>query len=345
MDYKNLNLDRNKIAPTIQEYCKDCDIREEAGHDGKPTTFSVICSGQKPALLQVFFKTDGTTTLHPKVGKNPEFSEQIAAYVVKHCKQISYDASNLVLDSISEKDFGLLKEYLADGGYNLRSKQLDQSEQIEVTGPSGDRVVIHRYHNARFMMQGRPLASFAEVVSLLCELVPNRSIIESQLKCINANVSVDEVLAELRLILPTAYPFLGEKLHAILSPAIALRKISVSLSDYSAFAFPALRGLEGYLKMLFSKHGIEIKSVVGFGNQFNQYSLKPGVRIECPRTRTAIERCYKYYSEQRHGLMHTDEKVQMSRVIEFRNEADAIVHAVFSLLEGTYKDIKSGETT
>jgi len=44
----------------------------------------------------------------------------------------------------------------------------------------------------------------------------------------------------------------------MLSPSLVLNKLDVALTDYSAFAFPALRALEGYINLCYSSRGIVI---------------------------------------------------------------------------------------
>ena len=49
--------------------------------------------------------------------------------------------------------------------------------------------------------------------------------------------------------------------------------------------------------------------------------------------------CFKYYSNQRHGLFHADSVVSMSRLIESRSEADEIINNVLNIIERSYCEI------
>jgi len=64
----------------------------------------------------------------------------------------------------------------------------------------------------------------------------------------------------LKEYIPTAINFLDGKIIKIMTPALALNAINIDLDDYSCFSFPALRGLEGYIKQLLKKSYKEYKN-------------------------------------------------------------------------------------
>jgi hypothetical protein len=142
----------------------------------------------------------------------------------------------------------------------------------------------------------------------------------------------------LKTLIPNAYDFVGDKLVSIISPALALRKLAIELSDYSCFTFPALRGLEGYVKLLFvHKIGVTIGKD-GFGEHFqNNGELKTTIKSKHDlKTCHAIENSYQYYRNQRHGLFHTDAIIETTRIISNKHDADNIIENVTKIIEETY---------
>jgi len=53
----------------------------------------------------------------------------------------------------------------------------------------------------------------------------------------------------------------------------------------------------------------------------------------------AIEKSYKYYRDQRHGLFHIDSTIETTRVISNRSDANNIIEKTFEIIEQTYTSI------
>jgi hypothetical protein len=188
------------------------------------------------------------------------------------------------------------------------------------------------------------LLLYCDLIDILSELFDYKEVIDSQLKVIQVNIRVEEVLSDLQTMMPMAYGFIDNKLISIISPALALMKIDIELSDYSCFAFPVLRGLEGYIKVLFSKKMNIVIEKNGFGEYFDEnqgkMELKKTIKIQhnldlC----RALENSYNYYRQQRHGLFHTDGTVETTRIIQSRNEAINIIEKAIEIIEGTYSSL------
>jgi hypothetical protein len=63
--------------------------------------------------------------------------------------------------------------------------------------------------------------------------------------------------------------------------------------------------------------------------------------LKCNKTCTAINQCYSYYKDNRHGLFHVDGMIQNTRLIECRSEANSIVTEILSLIDNTYAEVSS----
>ena len=140
---------------------------------------------------------------------------------------------------------------------------------------------------------------------------------------------------ELKNRVPNAYRLLDDTSRAILAPCVVLTKLKIDLPDYSAMVFPALRGLEAYIKCLLVKHGIVVTIGGGVSSHFNRGSLLPGnqAKIACKHTISAIEDSFEYYSANRHGLFHVDGTPATTRTIGDRQEAIAIVGHILHLMD------------
>lgn len=111
------------------------------------------------------------------------------------------------------------------------------------------------------------------------------------------------------------------------------------MEDYSCYAFPALRALEGYIKYLFGLKEITIGHT--FSNVFNGDVLTPQIatRIGDATFQNELERLYVYFKGNRHVLFHTEQILIGTRLIEDKHEADEIINTVLNLIESSYANI------
>lgn len=192
-------------------------------------------------------------------------------------------------------------------------------------------------------MQGKALEIYGIVASLLCELVVDKSeIITAQLSAYSLeNISLKSLNDELSNLMPSSFEFIGPTLQAIITPSLAFAKIDVDLPDYSSFAYPAIRGLEGYVKLLLAKFNFPITEHAGFPDKFNKNVLKDSVRqsIGCEHTIASIESSFALYSKNRHSLFHVDSNPETSRIIETKDKAIALTYEIIGLIEKSYSEI------
>lgn len=344
---KGLNIDRDKIGNVLNEnYSKNFDISLEE----KPNNLWVYKfkgTGVKPAILNVYYVNDGTTTLHYKLGANQELSLEIASLIKDSCSIKEFKSNSFYLKSIRNVDFETILEYLALENEIESDAANTKGRIVKIKGKQGDKITLHHFSNGAFQAQGKPRMIFNDVIAILSEVMPFKDIVNSQLEFYETNLTADDILGELEARLPISSPYLLEKVKSVLSPSLALRKFVVELDDFSAFAFPVLRGLEGVLKQIYLDNGIVIGKE-GFGEYLHidgsglnvTLTNKTKIIINCGKTHKAICDIYSFYNYNRHGLFHMDGTVVTSRILN-RTEAENIINNALNLIEGSISSIKS----
>lgn len=343
MSYKSLNLERDKIESAIKNFSEKALVQIHS----KPHNlyiYTVKAESESLATLNVYYLNDGTTTILAETGKNHSLSKKIADYVVEKCEVKNIPEKSLYIKKLSEDDFTTLLEFLQDFNAKVEEgKNLPHGKQYKIISPYGDYVLLNKYDAGSFQVQGRGKIIKSWVIEGLTGLLPYKEIIDAQLKELDVNVSPETVISGLENVIPTAFEFLGNKLQAIMSPAIALNSVNITLSDYSAFVFPALKGLEGYIKKLLSENNVIVGNdgfgsilVGGSTDRLNSTTI---ATINNTKIVRAIEECYTYYKKQRHGLFHVDGIVETSRVISKREEANEIITEIFDIIQKTYSNI------
>lgn len=349
MSYSDLALNRDKIPDSLKRFHPDAKVFGPEKKTADFHIYTIRVPGQTEAKLNVYFTKKGGTTLSINTGKNQELSDQIAAHVKKECEVAAVSEKNLYVAKMSDEEYSSLCEFLKDFGVTFEeSKNLNHGKQIKVIEPYGGHLLFNRYSNGSFQVQGRNRILKSWVIEGLTELLPFKDVIEMQLESIDAEITPDQAISGLKQVLPTAYDFLGDTLVTIITPSIALSTVNIELSDYSSFAFAALRGLEGYIKKLFKERGIIVT-----GNNFGTYIdggtggarafLLPAAKgqINSPKFCKAIEDSYNYFRNHRHGLFHVDGIIETTRIISTKREADELLKDIFNVIETTYVNLTS----
>ena len=345
---KNVFIDRTALISALTEVGleKWDDFSVSELYDcGNAKRCDITVNGKK--ALNFYFKKDGTTTIQP-VGANIDISEELKELLAENyayksetkAKNKSYS-----LKKVPEKWIERLTEYLQSlEGVQKEEKEYETippHKQISFTSNLGDRLVIQIYTNGTLMLQGKPAYLYSEAISLLsyCEDISIEDVVETVSTFHDIDIKVEDVRNELETLIPNAYSNIDDMILKLLSPSIALRKINTELEDYSCYAFPALRALEGYLKYLFGLKGINIGN--NFGGIFKGMTLTSSAasRISDTVFQTEVERIYSYLVGNRHVLFHTQQVLISTTILTDKKEADDIVDEVIKLIEISYKAI------
>jgi hypothetical protein len=202
----------------------------------------------------------------------------------------------------------------------------------------GDVLVVNIFENGTVTLQGKPAYLYREALSLLSYC--DRVLVDDIVKTLNVfhevNIKIKDVRDEMKKLLPHSYSNLDEMILKLLSPSISLRKIDMPLEDYSCYAFPALRALEGYIKYLFGLRGIYV------GHNFYMIFEKKKVcsnisaKIADSTYVEVLEELYNYLAGNRHVLFHTEQVLIGTTTLNDKYEADEIVNNVLNLIETSY---------
>ncbi len=348
MTFKNLNIDRNKFDETIQEWA-DLDEKIEPVKKGHGYHFC-IPKDNSEALLVVYYKNDGTTTIDPTAGKNRELSKELAEYIKDTCLITERKSFSLSFKDVSDEGFSLLLEFLTEelGATVTEDNKSDTRRLFRVKGTLKDEIVITYYNNKTVLVQGKPLNLYIEIKLFFYEILSFEQVVKTEADTYKVDLDVKEIRHELESYLPTAFSFLNDRLIRVLTPSLSLAKLDIQMEDYSSFAFPALRGMEGYIRQLLKLKGHDngVKNTNKLGRLFkedvNNYSLLQDFAtadISCDATCQALERAYNFWKSKRHPYFHIDKQVQMTPIVWNKGDAETIIHEALTLIEETYSQI------
>ena len=336
---KKLNLNRE----TYRNYITN-DLSKLYEHtvEDKPGNLKIckfIKTGEKLAQLNIYENNDGTTTLHYAVGQNQDLSQKIAEEIVKISAIKEFKSHSFYIKSIRNEDFKALIDIIIEYGNIVEEEIVDgKKTTIKIRGKQGDKIVITKHSNNAFQVQGKPMLLFNEIIEVLSDFMAFEEIIQQQLTFYETNLTTADIRGELQAKLPNSFHLIEDKLKVIITPCLALQKIDIELEDYSAFAYPSLRAIEGVLKQIFLKNGKTIGYKEGFGEFIikdnGKYTLESEFEKELNNTGIASKICnlYKYYNIHRHSLFHIDEDIINSKVISL-HEANNIITTSLAIID------------
>jgi hypothetical protein len=346
--YKNLNLNRALIDDVIKQHVADkAEINLKKVDERETYSIKFHDNKVKTALLLVYYIGDGTTTLQYGSGKNQNYSQALADVVKEKTTVKLIDVNHLYFKNINTDDLDILIDFLPETGAVVEEKKsIANGTQYVIKGEQGEKLHITHYTNSSILFQGRPSFAFNKIMDILVDIFPPDDVLSEYLGYYKITTPKEDFLTELESIYPNCSNNLSDKLKAILTPSIALKRVSFDgLEDYSFIAYPALRCLEGVMKATYLKCGIIIDNKEGFKDCFkynhtrNKWEVdeKTKNNITCSITRNHLVKMYTVYSDTRNSLFHVD---TLAPKITTQEEATLITDDVLNILENFFVLIK-----
>ena len=335
MPFRNLNLKQELFDDVLNSFPNITNL--EKNIKGTTTQYKIFLNS-KIILLNVYFKADGTTTIMYKTGKEQDIGLEIATFLKEELLISDLKTVSFSLKSISDENFNILLEYLQEQDIKIDSESKPSGSKYTLESVYNDKFTITRYNNNNTLFQGKPLYIFSEIKIFLSDILNIEQIIDVENAIYKINIDPTDIRDELAITLNQSSSYLCETTKKMLTSALVFNKLDVELEDYTAFAFPALRAMESYIKKQLKDEGINI------GDKFHQftkisssYVLTDEYRsqINCMHKERSIETCYNYYHVNRHTLFHTPAIGAVARVLN-KDEASVIINKVFEIIERTY---------
>lgn len=337
--YKSINIDRKKMQQAIEALGAQDYSYAKVGN-----TFQMLMliDGNKFGL-SVYENSDGTTTLTKMGSYSAEVFNQVAEQIKAYCTAGNGGAFQISISKFPDEHAKNLLKYLNSEGTIEIQKEEHGYLLTRFKGHQGDVLTVKQYSNGTIQLQGRWAMLAACAQDFLSTVLPYSEAVKAQLETFSVPISVQEVRSELEGRLPFSVAKLNSVVAAQLTSALIMTKVDLHLPDYGAVAFPALRGLEGFIKTELWNAGFQPSSANSLGEYFTQgktvgsYAMHAAVAAKAGEPLCSLlVHCYTLYATQRHGIAHMDADPQTSRVIPSLAEAKTIVSQVFDIIERFY---------
>jgi hypothetical protein len=334
--YKDLNIDRKSMEDVVCANGATDYSYAKAGNSFQ-MSFNLDGAAQK---LAVYENKNGSTTLS-RLNMETGIFVKIADAIRDGCSIGTAGRFDVAIPRFAQENLDSLLEYLVEQAVEISTDVSENGYRIlRLKGPQGDCLTIKRYDNATLHMQGRRAMLASTALNFLAEVLNHDQAVKAQLDTFEVKLNLVEIGKEVEGRLPASFARVSEVVRTQLVTALALTKLNIELPDYCPVAFPALKGLEGFLKTELTTAGLNPAPNCNFGDYFEQapggfgYQMRmvQGQHVGEP-VATLLASCYTVFSNERHGIAHLGTEVHNTRTLPDLTTARTIVTKVFDSIE------------
>lgn len=249
----------------------------------------------------------------------------------------------LSIKQFKQSDWDRIPSLVKEANENVSTKTItDPSRIIHKFTLDDCKLTATRFRTGTLLVQGKNNALFQLVMTCIYGLLGKEAehatgdtksnghyqsnSLFDHLECVDTK-KTDTSAEKLCPVFPDKYP---QYIKLLVRQAVGNLECSNQCEDdYSQYAFPALKALEGHIRYLITLAGGNVeKQFDCFKKKQNRYVLaRP---FSDRRRNNSIEKCYNYYKSQRDTLFHAG--VDKTRLINTKTEADKIIRQCIALI-------------
>lgn len=346
---KKYNLNINEFDTIVDSFVKELGDNfsfTKTSQNGK-IEYRIKQKGAKKdiAILNCFNSVGRTSFSFG--GQKQDVAQKCSYKLIEHTEIKISESKSFTIKPASDEEFDTIIDFLSTDCSCVVEEQSKSSDTIKkamkITGEHGDIMTLTHYKTGTLLAQGRPSMSYLSFIDIASELFNPSEIKKEHLKTFDISDGDSVIDSNLSEHLPNAYSEIGTKLDAIMAPSLILLNSPRDISDYTAYAFPILRGAEGVLKKIFYEEGITITD--GFVEYFKtthggtkaEWAKDCSVLFPNEAFRKSLLDLYLFYNKERHTLVHTDATIETSRTLNY-NDSLEIVKNGLNLIDSVFKN-------
>lgn len=329
--YQKISLQRDLIPECMaRNGAEIVDVSKDAKGD-EIFSFTHNDTIQK---LKLFHLGNGTYTIGYLSGFCKETFNAVAAKLKEECggEVVPFNYSK---SGLAPKLEEILDFLIHEGATIEDDKRLSTHRQMRLRGVQRDTLSIKAFNNGTVQFQGKNLYLAASLCDYLTNVLDLDDAIASRIEIYSIPLTVQEIKEDFDARAPVSSTsiHIRDSVRAQLSSALALTRVEMPIDDQSFIAYPALRGLEGFMKDLLVYAGFNPQPTADFGDYIHNNQMRGDQAAHAGEKVTAtMNRCYPIWSDQRHRLFHMDAPSNSSRILSSA-EARDLVNRIITLIE------------
>lgn len=282
-----------------------------------------------------FIKVPG----HSNIELN-DTADRLAKSALISCKKVPIKGENWYsVPYFKKQDFDALIELMQEADPNVQFTYTDVGTKHVYRftyGKDNVTVSLFKSGNKKLLVQGKNTFLFQVIAAYIVEAEDGCSVEQILGSAYRLSIKKDEINDAFSMIEATLKPDCPEGIKRLIRQSLVNLKYYVDAEDYSQYAFPALRALEGHIKYLIQSTGrIVGRSFDCFNKDTatNMYFYTPPIADSVKKL--AIETCYNYYKSQRDTTFHFGDilgAADSTRAMTKKEDADEIIKECLRLI-------------
>lgn len=263
---------------------------------------------------------------------------------------ISVRNNGIIANGIKKDDlegvFELLKEDFSDLKLSERDIPYAIQYELETSIPNRQKFTVNLYEKKKkIWISGRQEDLFNRLTLYLVELLEIDEIPDFLNTIHKTKIDKDVVESEFITLFPNSHDKLPRDLLRYLHQAVFNLHVSTNVYVANYLVEPAIRPLEGILKLALKNNDIPIRkededydSFFAFKEKNDTYRLKEQF-VKDSHSKdflNYLSKCYTYYHENRHTLFHWDDPTKendTTRILNTIEEAVPIIRDAIALID------------
>jgi hypothetical protein len=287
------------------------------------------------------YESKGAKTTLSRMTMDPDVFTRIADAIRDNCATGDGGRFEVSIPRFSQEKLGYLLDYLVEQKVEITHDKVEHGYRIlRLRDPQGDTLTVKFHGNSTLQMQGVRAVLASMALSFLAEVLNYEQAVNAQLDTFAVKLNLAEIGNEVEGRLPVSFTRVSEVVRTQLVTAMALTKLDIELPDYCPVAFPALKGLEGFIKTELTKAGLNPAPNCNVGDYFEQSPMGFGHQMRAVQGEhvgepiaAMLSNCYTVFNNERHGIAHLGTEVHNTRILPDLTTARTIVNKVFATLE------------
>ncbi|TKG94184.1 hypothetical protein EYV94_12925 [Puteibacter caeruleilacunae] len=340
-----LNID--EFDSVVSEYVKDLDgfeLKQEIQQNA--IVYQFVKKGEtRPTSFLHCYNTKGKSSFLVQ-GKQKDIAAKCRDLLIEKTRIEIGEKKSFSIKPASEEDIEVICQFLSEECdciiKDISCSDSSINSAFIIEGKHNDTIRLTHYKTGTLLVQGRCLFTFASFISIAFELFNPTEVKKEHFKIFDISDTNEEIIStNLSSHLPNAYGKIGNKLDAIMAPSLILLNSPKELTDYTAYAFPVLRGVEGILKKTFIDQGIPIektfKEYFRCNDNTGQCEWAKSVTGLFPNEelRKTLLALYRFYHAERHTLFHINATIEDTRTLQY-SDAVELIERGLKLIDKVY---------
>nr|WP_242850039.1 type II toxin-antitoxin system RnlA family toxin [Clostridium polynesiense] len=278
--------------------------------------------------------------------KYNEKADRLAKSALKEGSNISKGDYWVKIEGIKLQDFDIILDVIKkEENIDVKSEEQAYGKIYRIHGENKEKLVIkHFSEKENLFIQGKPEKLFTKILTYITEVVDTEQIPKIFNEYCKLQVEKNNLDNMFMNYIPHAINKLPDRVKKVLYQSVYNLNIFGEMTDYTFLVFPALRGLEGILKCILSKHKIPYSNSFDMFEQKNNNTYKLcdiyESNIGSPKKIKAVNKLYNHFFHNRHPLFHWNDPCDIiddTRIITSTDAAHKLIKDTLQYIDEYYK--------